>query len=115
VSLIAALGALSMLFVVAFTWQACAGPESGHGQSRRESMIEAWTNIAIGFSLNWTANLFLLPMMTEGGHLTLVNNWWGGWVFTAISMLRQFVIRRWFNSRGFAAWLTRRLRPRRAE
>jgi hypothetical protein len=109
VNLITALGLASMLFVVAFTWRACTGPDSGHGQSRRESIIEAWTNICIGFSLNYAANLFLLPMMTEGGHLTLVNNWWGGWVFTAISMIRQYAIRRFYNGRRFAAWLASRI------
>lgn len=103
------LGLASMLFVVWFTWRAYSGPDTGQGQSRRESIIEAWTNIAIGFSTNFTANTFLLPLMTDGGHLSQISNWWGGWVYTAISMLRQYAIRRWFNSRGFAVWLARRL------
>ena len=109
-SLIATLGAASMLFVIAFTWHAYTGKDSGHGQSRRESIIEAWVNICIGFSLNFSANLFLLPLMAEGGHLTLVSNFWGGWVFTAISIGRQYALRRWFNSHGFAAWLAARVR-----
>jgi hypothetical protein len=105
VTLIAYLGAASMLFVVWFTWHAYTGPESGLGQSRRESIIEAWTNICIGFTLNYSFNLLLLPLMTQGGHLSLVANFWGGWCFTAVSVARQLAIRRWFNSRTFAAWL----------
>lgn len=108
-TLIEALGLASMLFVCAFTWQACSGPETGGGQTRRESVIEAWTNIIVGFSLNYLVNLFMLPQMTDGGHLSLMNNFWGGWCFTAVSMLRQYVIRRWFNSRGFASWIARLL------
>jgi hypothetical protein len=105
VNLIAWLGAASMAFVVWFTWRAYTGPDVGVGQSRRASIIEAWTNIAIGFTLNYLANLVLLPLMTEGGHLSLMDNLWGGWVYTAISIARQFAIRRWFNSRRFADWL----------
>jgi hypothetical protein len=111
VTIIEALGLASMLFVVGFTWQAYNGPESGVGQSRRESIIEAWTNICIGFTINYTANLFLLPLMTSGGHLSMMDNFLGGWVYTAISIARQYAIRRWFNSKSFAVWLAARISP----
>lgn len=107
--LLVAMGLASMLFVVWFTWRAYHGPDSGHGQSRKESIIEAWSNICAGFALNYTFNLILLPLMTDGGHLSLSNNFWGGWCFTALSIARQFLLRRAFNSRGFAAWLAKRL------
>jgi hypothetical protein len=109
VTLIVYLGLASILFVIAFTWQACSGPEVSGGQTRRESIIEAWTNIVVGFSLNYLVNLFMLPQMTDGGHLSLMSNFWGGWCFTAVSMLRQYILRRFFNSRGFATWLSRKL------
>lgn len=105
-TLIEYLGAGSMLFVVAFTWRAYTAPENGSGQSRRESIIEAWTNICLGFSLNYGFNLLLLPLMTVGGHLSLMANFWGGWCFTAISIVRQYTIRRAFNTKRFAAWLS---------
>jgi hypothetical protein len=96
----------SALFVALFTYRAYSGKEDGKGaQSRRESIIEAWTNIVIGFSINYTANLILLPMV--GAQLTAANNFWLGWTYTAVSILRQYAIRRWFNTHSFAATLAR--------
>lgn len=101
------LGAASMLFVAWFTWHQYTGPQSGLGQSRRQSIIEAWVNLAIGFSINFTANLVLFPLMV-GVPVSAEANFWGGWVYTSISILRQYAIRRWFNTTGFAAFLARR-------
>lgn len=91
-------GAISMLFVAVFTWVQYRD-NTGPGQTPRGAIVEAWTNIAIGFSVNWLANLVLIPMMSPGGHMTLAANFWGGWIYTSISILRQFVIRRWWNTR----------------
>lgn len=90
-----ALGAASIIFVVWFTWQACVGNDAGSGQSRRQSMIEAWVNIAIGMTINLCANFVLLPLV--GATMTISNNLWLGCIYTAVSMLRQYTIRRWFN------------------
>lgn len=90
------LGIASMIFTAAFTMRAYrAAP--GQGQSPRSAVIEAWLNIVVGFSINYVANLLILPMV--GAQLTLSNNFWMGWVFTSISILRQYAIRRWFNAR----------------
>lgn len=111
-SLLTILGLASMVFVCWFTWWTCTGPQGGAGQSRRESIIEAWTNIVIGFTLNFLVNLALIPLMTDGGRLSASANFWGGWIYTSISMLRQYTIRRWFNNHihQFSAWLAQRLR-----
>ena len=106
-SLLTVLGMASMAFVAWFTWRQYTGPDMGQGQSRRQSIIEAWTNIAIGFSVNFVANMILFPLMV-GVPVSAEANWWGGWVYTTISVLRQFVIRRWFNTARFAAFLARR-------
>lgn len=95
---LAFLGLTSLIFVVAFTWHT-ATLAPGVGQSPRSAIIEAWVNIAIGFSINFIANLFIIPMASVGGHMTLGGNFWMGWIFTTISMLRQYVIRRWFNAK----------------
>lgn len=92
------LGVASLIFVAAFTVRAYRN-NTGPGQTPRGAIIEAWVNIAIGFGLNYLANLFLIPLMTEGGHVTMTSNWWGGWVYTAISTCRQYAIRRWFEKR----------------
>lgn len=105
-NLITVLGVVSALFVAWFTYRAYYSHEDGKGaQSRRESVIEAWTNIVIGFSINYTANLIFLPMV--GAELTVSNNFWLGWMYTAVSIVRQYAVRRWFNTHGFAASVAR--------
>jgi hypothetical protein len=105
-SIITALGIASAVFVAWFTWHAYSSADDGKGaQSKRASIIEAWTNIVIGFSINYAANLVLLPMV--GAQLTAANNFWLGWAYTAVSIIRQYAIRRWFNTQGFAATLAK--------
>lgn len=66
-------------------------------QSRIGSLIEALVNIAIGFGINLVANLIVLPRF---GYQVTVSDAFGiGVVFTAISIVRSYVIRRWFNAR----------------
>jgi phosphotransferase system glucose/maltose/N-acetylglucosamine-specific IIC component len=101
-SALTVVGTLSMLFVIVFTWRA-ARDNTGVGQSPRSAIVEAWINIVIGFSFNWTMNLVLIPLMCPGGHMTLTTNFMGGWVYTAVSIIRQYAIRRWFNARLHAA------------
>lgn len=66
-------------------------------QTRLGSLIEAATNIAIGFGINWAANLMVLPLF--GFHVTAGDAFGIGLIFTAISLARSYVIRRWFNGR----------------
>lgn len=64
-------------------------------QTRWWSFIEAWVNIAIGFSINFTANMIVLPWfgfdVTYGAAFSI------GMIYTLISLVRSYVIRRWFN------------------
>lgn len=88
--------AASFLFVVAFTYRAYyAAPTPG--QTPRSAIVEAWTNIIIGFSLNYVANLLILPL--AGFHIGPLENFMVGWIYTAVSIVRQYVIRRYFNAR----------------
>lgn len=65
-------------------------------QTRKGSFAEAWTNIAIGFSINYTANLLILPLF--GFHsLTPGKNFVIGCIYTGISLARSYCLRRWFN------------------
>lgn len=66
-------------------------------QSKLGSFIEAWINVAIGFTINYFANLFFLPIF--GLHISLVDNFYLGLLYTVISVVRSYVIRRWFNQR----------------
>lgn len=64
-------------------------------QSVRRSWAEAWSNIAIGYSINFIANLLIFPLF--GYNISVKDNIVIGVIYTGISLVRQFVIRRWFN------------------
>ena len=66
-------------------------------QSRLGSFIESMMNIVVGFSINYMANLCIFPMF--GMHISLANNFYMGLIYTAISVVRSYAIRRWFNNR----------------
>lgn len=65
-------------------------------QSIKRSWQEAWLNIFVGFSINYIANLIILPLF---GFTTLTasKNFVIGIAYTLVSLVRQYVIRRWFN------------------
>lgn len=66
-------------------------------QTRLGSFIEAWINVAIGFAINFVANLVILPLI--GFHISVGQNLFIGVLYTVISVARSYVIRRWFNAR----------------
>ena len=93
-----ALGLASLAFTAWFTWRSYhAGPNP------RAAIVEAWVNIGIGFGINFLANLLILPLIDA--HFTLAQNFWMGWIYTSVSILRQYAIRRWFQQRLHAAAL----------
>ena len=66
-------------------------------QTRLGSLLESCANIAIGFSINWVANLLILPLF--GFHVTGGQAFWIGVWFTAISLARSYLLRRYFEAR----------------
>lgn len=68
-------------------------------QTHLGSFIEAWANIAVGFSINWGANMVILPMY--GFHIRPGAAFSMGLLLTVISLVRSYVIRRWFNGLHF--------------
>lgn len=64
-------------------------------QSRLGSLVEAVINVLIGFSINWVANLLVLPLF--GFHVTGSQAFHMGLIFTVISVARSYAVRRWFN------------------
>ena len=96
-SLLALLGLASIAVTVVFTMAAFfgAGATAGAGQTRRGAIIEVWANILIGFGINYAANLAVLPLV--GARMSLADNLWVGSIFTAISVVRSFVVRRHFE------------------
>lgn len=65
------------------------------GQTRIHSWLEAWANIAIGFTINFTANLVIFPLFNF--HISLKANFLLGCIYTGISLIRQYFVRRYFN------------------
>lgn len=69
-------------------------------QSRLGSFVEAWANILFGFTVNFCANLIILPMFGFD-NLTVGENFVIGMLYTVISLVRSYIIRRWFNGFHF--------------
>jgi hypothetical protein len=66
------------------------------GQTRLSSLIEALTNIVIGYGINYVANLLIFPLFNM--HISLKDNLLMGLIFTVISVVRSYFLRRYFNA-----------------
>lgn len=64
-------------------------------QSKLRSWKEAWVNIAVGYSVNFVANIVVFPLF--GYNVSIHDNIMIGVIYTFISLARQYVIRRWFS------------------
>jgi hypothetical protein len=67
-------------------------------QSRTNSLIESATNILIGYWCAVLTQLIVFPIMEID--VSMSKNLMIGLVFTLISLLRSYVIRRFFNRFG---------------
>lgn len=65
-------------------------------QSRLHSFIEAWASTVIGFVMSMVLSAVVFPAF--GHAFTLMQNFWITLIFTVASILRGYLIRRWFNS-----------------
>lgn len=64
-------------------------------QSKKHSFVEAWANIFIGYSINFLANILIFPLF--GWHITVAQNIWLGIIYTVISLIRSYCLRRVFT------------------
>lgn len=69
-------------------------------QTKLGSFVEAWANIFVGFAINFAANMLILPHFGFTS-LNAAKPFNIGLVFTAISLARSYVLRRWFNGLRF--------------
>lgn len=65
-------------------------------QTKLGSFIESLMNIAIGYGVALISQIVVFPVF--GIHVSLKTNIWIGMWFTLISLVRSYIIRRWFNS-----------------
>jgi hypothetical protein len=68
-------------------------------QTKLGSFVEAWANIVVGFSINFVANMTILPWF--GFKVSAGSAFEIGLIFTVISLVRSYVLRRWFNGLKF--------------
>lgn len=67
-------------------------------QSRRMSLIEAITNVAVGYALAVATQMLVFPWF--GLHASFGDNLALGLFFTAISLIRGYALRRLFTRLG---------------
>jgi hypothetical protein len=64
-------------------------------QSKTMSAIESVANVAIGYGVAITTQVFVFPLFdinaTTSDHLAI------GAIFTVVSLIRSYVLRRFFN------------------
>lgn len=70
-------------------------------QSRRMSLVEAVSNVAIGYGVALCAQIVVFPMF--GMTVSIGDNLAIGAIFTAVSLVRSYAVRRMFNSIGRTA------------
>ena len=66
-------------------------------QSKLHSVIEAASNTLIGYAINLVVQLVVYPLY--GATFTLMQNMQIGLIFLVVSLLRGYVIRRYFNTK----------------
>jgi hypothetical protein len=68
-------------------------------QSKKQSFIESFTNTLIGFVISLIATFIVLPLF--GIKSTFAQNLGITICFTIISIVRGYVIRRYFNKKNY--------------
>lgn len=66
-------------------------------QSKRQSFIESLTNLAVGYTISLISLFVIFPIMgieSSAGKNIIITLY-----FTIISLLRSYVIRRYFNKK----------------
>lgn len=66
-------------------------------QTRKQSFIEAATNVIIGYVVAVMSQIIVFPMF--GVKSTISQNIKIGLIFTVISLARSYLLRRYFNNK----------------
>lgn len=66
-------------------------------QTKKQSLIESLTSTTIGIIIGVVLNLTILPIF--GYPVSLSDSLWISVIFTIVSIIRSYIIRRWFNSK----------------
>ena len=74
------------------------------GQSKLQSFLESCVNVVIGFGVALLAQVVVFPLF--GLQASLSQNLAIGGIFTGVSIVRSYLIRRGFNA--FHVWQNKR-------
>ena len=66
------------------------------GQSKRHSLLESIANVAIGYGVAVSAQMLVFPLF--GIHTSIQANLSIGLIFTGVSIVRSYALRRVFNA-----------------
>lgn len=66
-------------------------------QSKKESFIETLTSVFVGWLIGVILNMLVLPLFNY--NITVIDSLWVSLIFTVVSVIRGYVIRRFFNSK----------------
>ena len=66
-------------------------------QSKKDSLIESLTSTTIGWLIGVILNMLVLPLFDY--NITVIDSLWVSLIFTVVSVIRGYVIRRFFNSK----------------
>ena len=67
-------------------------------QTRKQSLVESLTNVAVGYIVAVLSQLAVFPLF--GITVSISDNLLIGLYFTVISLVRGYLIRRYFNNRN---------------
>ena len=70
-------------------------PSQFSGQSKKFSLFEAATNVTVGIGVAWGMSFLIFPLF--GYEPTIMITLWISLIFTAISLVRSYLLRRIFN------------------
>jgi hypothetical protein len=80
----------------------------GKVDSRKRSLIETMGDIALGFMINFTLNMIILPPYADG--IARSDTWTllqiGLW-FTVVALVRRYAVRRLFENLKKKKWRNR--------
>jgi len=65
-------------------------------QTKLESLAEVIINVIIGWCIGLLTQLAVFPLFNI--HVTFSDQFWISVVFTVVSIVRSYAIRRWFNA-----------------
>ena len=66
-------------------------------QTKKQSFIESLTSVFVGWLIGVILNMLVLPIFDY--NITVIDSLWVSLIFTVVSVIRGYVIRRFFNSK----------------